>query len=114
MVLPSRPDPRRRPSPPAPVGSGGAPGFWRRLLGRWFGPRFRPDPLRYRAYQSRQTVLRLNVDLGGFDDVAGLRQRLVDLGLAPLESAWTFYLPAGRELEKALPLVRQVSGPASG
>ena len=109
MVLPSRPDRQRR-AAPAPGAGARRPGFLARLFGGLFGPRFRQEPSRYRAYQSRQTVLRLNADFGRFDNVAELRQCLVDRGLEPRESNWSFYLPAGNALEKALPLVRRVYG----
>jgi hypothetical protein len=110
MVLPSRPDPQRRARPAGPAKAATRRGLFARLFGRLFGPRFRQDASRYRAYQSRQTVLRLKAELGGFDNVAGLRARFVALGLEPIESEWSFYLPAGRALEKALPLVRRVYG----
>ncbi len=115
MVLPSKPDPRRRPPRPSPRRQGPKkPGWFARLLQRWFGPRFKADPSRYRAYQSRQSVLRLDARLPPADDVGELREALVERGLEPRESDWTFYLAPGPELDRIVPDLADVYGPGVG
>lgn len=115
MVLPSKPDPRRRPVRPSPRRGGPRkPGWLARLFRSWFGPRFKPDPYRYRAYQSRQSVLRLDVRLPAVDDVGALRQALVERELQPRESGWTFYLAPGPALERMVPDLADVYGPDVG
>lgn len=114
MVMPSRPDPQRRGKSDGEATKPRKKGFFGRLFGGLFGARFKPDPSVYRAYQSRQSVLRLKAGLGDFDNAAGLRTNLANLGLQPVESDWAFYIPASRELHNALPLIRRVYGTGVG
>jgi hypothetical protein len=116
MVLPRKPGPQppmRRRKPPRAPGRGLLERV-RGVLAGLFGRRFRPDPARYRAYLSQQSVLRFDVGLGAFGTVPELRQRLLDLELQPRESGWTFYLPPTAALHRRFPFLTEIYPPRAG